>query len=500
MKYSIYMVCLFPLLSLAQLKTAPIFTDHMLLQRDQPIVIYGTAIPGIPVAATFAGFSQSTIAAIDSSWQIIFPAQAASAQPQSIQILSGSEKIVLKNIVLGDVWVCIGQSNMEWPMLREMHYNTEKASSNQPLIRLYNPSYAGKNIFNATFTDSVVARLTPNRFFAGKWELCDSNSIKTLTAVGYYFAKQLVSSLDIPIGIIHLSIGGAPLETFIRKEAMLADTRFSAKVSGNWLTNPSLPAWIKERGLQNIAKASGVPEDAMGKIHAFKPGFAYQAALASLTQFPVKGFLCYQGESNAQELGRVEEYADLFTLLVKDYRAQWQQNNMPFYFVQLSSIDTVTYKGQLWPIFRDEQRKMLQQLSNTGMAVSSDVGLKNDVHPTDKKTIGFRLAQWALNQTYHRKIIPSGPLPLSAVYKKGKVIIRFQYAGKQLITANGASLQGFCVEGGEMQLAKIRKKTVEIGVPNRPLYITYGWKPFSDGNLLNDAGLPASTFRIKVEE
>ena len=173
---------------------------------------------------------------------------------------------------------------------------------------------------------------------------------------------------------------------------------------------------------------------------------------------------------------------------------------MPFYFVQLSSIDTVKYKGQLWPEFRDEQRKVVQQLSNTGMAVSSDVGFKNDVHPTDKKTIGERLARWALQQTYHKSVIPSGPLPINAEYKKGKVIIRFQYAGKKLVTANNAILHGFSVEGGVMRLASIRKKTVILTVTETPTYITYGWKSFSDGNLLNDAGLPASTFRIKVKE
>ena len=500
MKYLVGIICLLPMVAFAQLKMAPFFTNNMILQRDQPIVFYGTGIPGKSILAEFAKMQKEVIVAIDSSWQITFPPQAASAQPQQCIILSVTEKIVLNNILLGDIWVCIGQSNMEWPVMREMHYSTEKASSNQSLIRLYNPTYAGKNIFNTTFNDSVVQRLTPKKFYAGKWEQCDSNSIKTLTAVGYYFAKQLVKSVDIPIGIIHLSIGGAPLETFIRKEALLANAGFSAKVSGNWLTNPTLPEWIKERGLQNIGNASDVPGDELGTNHAFKPGFAYQSGLAPLTQFPVKGFLCYQGESNAQEMDRVREYADLFTLLVKDYRKQWHNNEMPFYFVQLSSIDTVKYKGQLWPEFRDEQRKVVQQLSNTGMAVSTDVGFKNDVHPTDKKTIGERLARWALQQTYHKSVIPSGPLPINAEYKKGKVIIRFQYAGKKLVTANNAILHGFSVEGGVMRLSSIRKKTVLLTVTETPTYITYGWKSFSDGNLLNDAGLPASTFRIKVKE
>jgi sialate O-acetylesterase len=500
MKYLVAIICLLPMVASAQLKMAPLFTNDMVLQRNQPIVFYGTGIPGKYVVAEFEKMQKEVVVSVDSSWQITFPPQAASAQPRKCVIRSETEKIVLNNILLGDIWVCIGQSNMEWPVMREMHYSTEKASSNQPLIRLYNPTYAGKNIFNTSFSDSVIKRLTTDRFFSGKWETCDSNSFQRLTAVGYYFAKHLAAILSVPIGIIHLSIGGAPLESFIRKEAMLADPRFSSKVFGNWLSNPSLPEWIKERGLQNIGKVSNVPEDETGRNHAFKPGFAYQSGIAQLTRIPVKGFLCYQGESNAQEIDRVREYAQLFTLLVNDYRKQWHNDEMPFYFVQLSSIDTVKYKGQLWPVFRDEQRKVVQQLSNTGMAVSSDVGFRNDVHPTDKKTIGERLALWALHQTYHKSVMPSGPLPISAECKKGKVIIRFQYAGKQLVTANKATLQGFSVEGGVIRLASIRKKTVVLTVTENPTYVTYGWKSFSDGNLLNDAGLPASTFRLKLEE
>ena len=499
MKHIVYVVCLLPIVAFAQLKTAALFTNHMLLQRNQPIILFGTGIPGKSVLAEFKMMQKEVIVSADASWQIIFPPQAASAEPLQIIISSGTEKIELNNILLGDIWVCIGQSNMELPMMREMHYSAEKATSSQPLIRLYNPTYAGKNVFNTAFSDSVIKRLTTDQFFSGKWETCDSISFRTLTAVGYYFAKHLAASLSVPIGIIHLSIGGAPLESFIRKEALLEDPRFSAKVSGNWLSNPSLPEWIRERGLQNIGKASNVPEDETGRNHAFKPGFAYQSGIAQLTRIPVKGFLCYQGESNAQEMHRVKEYADLFALLVNDYRKQWQQSELPFYFAQLSSIDTVKYKGQLWPIFRDEQRKILQILPNTGMAVTSDVGFRNDVHPTDKKTVGDRLARWALQQTYLMSVVPSGPLPLSATYKKGKVILHFQYVGKKLTTAGGEPLQGFSVEGAEMGLVKMRKKTVEISVNQLPLYVRYGWKPFSDGNLVNDTGLPASTFRISVK-
>lgn len=497
--YTFIFVFLMPCFVGAQLTLAPIFSNNMILQRDQPIVIYGKANPGNTVLVSMYSNQQNTIVQTDSVWKIIFPRQGATSEPFTLSIHSGTETIQLHNLLIGDVWVCIGQSNMEWPMMREKHFREEKASNNQPLMRFFNPVYAGKNIFNAPFTDSVVERLTPNNFFSGQWQICDSNSIRTLTAVGYYFAKEIVKEINVPVGIIHYSMGGAPLESFISKDAMLANPAFTAKVSGNWLLNPALPDWIRERGMQNVGKVSGVPEDGNGKNHAFKPGFAYLSAIQPLTSFPVKGFLCYQGESNAQELDRVREYADLFACMVNDYRLQWNQPEMPFYFVQLSSIDTVKYKGHLWPIFRDEQRKILQKLSHTGMAVTSDIGARDDVHPTNKKTVGERLARWALHDTYGRSILPSGPLPTAARLKKGKLIISFQYAGKGLQTNEDTALQGFSVENATIQRVVINRKKVVISVTGKPTYVCYGWKSFSDGNLVNNAGLPASTFRMAVQ-
>ncbi|MBU3745599.1 MAG: sialate O-acetylesterase, partial [Sediminibacterium sp.] len=241
--YFILLVLLLPCIVGAQLQLAPIFSDNMILQRNQPIVIYGKSIPGNTVSVSFKQIQEKAVTQADSSWKIIFPKQTASSVPFQVSIHSSSETIQLHNLLIGDVWVCIGQSNMEWPMMKEMHFKEEKATSNQPLIRLFNPVYAGKNIFNAPFSDSVIQRLTPDNFFSGKWQTCDSNTIRTLTAVGYYFASAITRELDVPVGIIHYSMGGAPLESFISKEAMRANPAFAAKVSGNWLLNTALPDW-----------------------------------------------------------------------------------------------------------------------------------------------------------------------------------------------------------------------------------------------------------------
>lgn len=497
-RLSFSLLLLFPYVAIGQVSVATFFSANMVLQRDEPIAVWGKAIPGNEVIVQFAGKSKKIKAASDSSWVVYFRKQSANAKPQSIRIESGNSTIELNNILIGDVWLCVGQSNMEWPLQRELHYETELPLSNLHRLRLYNPSYAGKNIYGSAFTDSVTQLLTPGNFYKGTWQRCDSVSVKQMSAVAYYFGKALTTSLDVPIGLINLSIGGAPLETFIDPVALKESKQFSSKINGDWLQNTSLPVWVKERGWQNVGTNTTVLSDEHGNNHAYKPGFAYKAGIEPLLQLAIKGIINYQGESNAQEKERVEEYAALSALMIKDFRSKWKKPKLPYYYVQLSSIDTMQYKGQLWPQFRNEQRKMLTLIPNSGMAVSSDHGVANDVHPTNKKAVGERLARWALHQTYQKKIIPSGPLPLKAIYKNGFVKIFFQYA-VGLQTSDGEPLNGFSVNGKEMSDAIISNKQVLVKSKQKPDYIYYGWQPFSKGNLVNGEQLPASTFKLLVE-
>lgn len=482
----------------AQLQLAAPFASHMLLQRNQPIHLWGRAVPYQPVLVVLGKHNAVTQVAADSTWSVYLPAQAASSQPLSVHVIAGKDTVTLKDVLIGDLWLCIGQSNMEWPVKRSKHAAEAMAAAQQPLLRFYNPSYAGKNLYNIAFNDSVIRRLNTQQFYQGTWQRCDSSSLPDMSAVSYFFGQYLLNNTNVPQGFVQLSIGGAPLETFIRREAMAAHPQFAAKQQGNWLTNGALPVWVRERGMQNTANNAAILTDDLGPNHAYKPGFAYAAGVAAFVPMHIAGVLCYQGESNAQEPERVAEYAALNELMINDYRLVWQQPRLPFYFVQLSSIEATHYKSALWPAFRNEQRLMLAKIPYSGMAVCSDVGARHDVHPTDKKTVGERLALWALRDVYGQRITASGPLPLSARYKQGKVVIRFAH-GKGLQSANAASLQGFSLNGASPVAAQIRHNKIIISTHTKPEAVYYGWQPYSNGNLLNAAQLPASTFKIAVQ-
>ncbi|MCU0395960.1 MAG: sialate O-acetylesterase, partial [Chitinophagaceae bacterium] len=368
MRLLLFSCFLLPLLAMAQWEVAPVFSDGMMLQRNQPIRIWGKGVPGTSVSVQFSGMEKSTTVQPDSSWMLVLPKLRAQAQPQSMVLTCGDRRREFHDILIGDVWICTGQSNMEWPMQRESHWKEERNQCNRPLIRFLNPPPAGRNVYGVPYTDSLLQRLTPERFYGWNgWQVCDSNTVRSMSAVGYYFAKRITLEEGIPVGLINLSVGGAPLETFISIRALSMHPVFREKVHGNWLNNDSLPVWVRERGRQNIGGIPAAPGDEYGPHHAYKPGFAFAAGIQPLRHFPVKGVLVYQGESNAEEPNRVHEYKELFKLLVHDYRNHWNNPQLPVYWVQLSSIER-----PLWPLFRNAQRELLDEVKYGGMAVTSD--------------------------------------------------------------------------------------------------------------------------------
>lgn len=500
MKWILISLFILPATCIGQLKMDAIFSDNMVIQRNKPVHFWGKGIPEKTIVVLFARETKKVTVKTDSTWNVYFKKQAANKTPQLVTVQSDNDKIELKNILIGDIWLCSGQSNMEWEMQKESHWKDERHFANQPLIRFINPTPAGKSVYGIAYNDSLNRRLTIDSFYLWNgWKVCDSSSIKTMSAVAYYFAKSIAGKTGIPIGLINLSIGGAPAETFISRDAMERSAKFVSKVKGNWLENESLPVWIRERAKQNVGVHPEGYKDDLGLNHAYKPGFAYETGIKPLLPLAIKGVIWYQGESNSQEVERVDEYAALLKLMMNGYRKNWKQPQLPFYYVQLSSIDTTHYKGQLWPQFRDEQRKMMQLIANSGMAVCSDIGAKNDVHPTNKKDVGERLAKWALKKTYHQNIVPSGPLPLKANYSNGKVTLQFEYIAGGLKTADDKPLRGFSTDGKNEITATFDDAGISIQVGVKPQYIYYGWKPLSDGNLVNSEYLPASTFKLTVK-
>jgi len=480
----------------SQLTVDKHFSDHMVLQREQPITLGGNALPEAVVRVDFGAVHEQTTADSNGHWSLVLPGQKAQNTGTALVVSSDEEQIRLEDVLVGDVWLLIGQSNMEFELQGEAHYGQEKKELHHPLLRFYNPSFAGKYIYNRHYKDSVLNRLTPELYYSAvNWHVSDSTSAPSMSAVGYYFAQRIIAKENVAIGLIHLAIGGAPIESFISEEALVSDSEFDQKVNGNWLYNDALPDWIRERGRQNVGKRF-IYGDQHGPNHSYKPGFAFTSGIKPLEGFPIRGILWYQGESNAQEIDRVMEYDKLQQLMLSELRTLWKLPELPFYYAQLSSIDTLRYKGQLWPQFRNQQRLFLSNTKNTGMAVTSDIGAQHDVHPRDKKTVGERLSRWALRDVYHHEITVSGPLVRKVDYSNNKLVLHFDAVGKGL-TFEGDRLLGFYVDGKAVQ-ARIKGRTVVIPVKEKPNEVAYGFASFSKGNLTNKEGLPASSFILEV--
>jgi sialate O-acetylesterase len=493
MRYFIIILFLFPHVLIAQFKVADPFSDHMVLQKGKPIVVWGTGVPNTKLVCYLGTEVKNTTVTPEGQWRLQFASRVQSEQPIELKIEADGLVKKFTDILIGDVWLCIGQSNMEWPMRNEKHWSQFSSSLTHHLIRFANPPPAGRNIFNQSFNDSLISRLSNSSFYQwSQWQVASLSTLSNMSAVAFYFADAITKKVTVPTGLINLSIGGAPLETFIDANALKNSAQFSHKVKGDWRYNDSLPEWIRLRGRQNLDTINPVYKDELGPNHAFKPGFAFSSGVYALKDLPIAGILVYQGESNAEESRSVVEYGALSQVMVNSYRALWDNRQLPVYWVQLSSI-----QREHWPWFRDEQRKLLNEINYSGMVVTTDIGHPTDVHPRDKKTVGERLSRWALRDLYQQKIEVSGPLPNRVKYKKGKLTITFNHAN-QLQTSDGKELKEFSFDGINEVTCFLEKNKVVIYTKVKPEYIYYGWRPYSKSNLVNEALLPASTFKMKV--
>ena len=489
----------------AEVRLARVFGDHMVLQADVPIPVWGQAAPGERVAVRLAGGLYEATADASGSWSCETPALAASHQPIEFGV-SGSNRIALANVVVGEVWLCAGQSNMEWPVKNSSGAKEELSKGADPRLRLLNlPGVARGG--SGKYGPKHFSRLTPDKFCQGAWAVCDPESAKDFSAVGYHFGKALKQSLDVPIGLINPAIGGTPAEAWIRRQALADTPELAAMVEGNWLENPVLDEWCRRRAQSNFAAAvsqgTTLPGDALGPNHSFKPSFMWEAGVAPLLPFPVRGVIWYQGESNAESPRRVAQHQRIFETLVTDWRKQWRREEMPFLFVQLPAMGRAN-----WPAFRQTQLESLRRLQNTGMAVTIDTGHPTNVHPTDKRPIGQRLARLALGMVYKElsRDAWSGPVVSKVQAKEDRVVLSFDHVGVGLEASDGKSLRHFEVagRGGEFHAAEAEIRGEQIIVwcdqVNQLQRVRYAWVPFPvpPVNLFNQAGLPASPFEAPV--
>ena len=467
------------------LKMPLLYTDNMVLQREVPLTIQGTANAGDQVTVSIADRQMKTKVGPNGKWSVTLPPLKA-GEPYTLKISTNQKVLQYHNVLAGEVWLCSGQSNMEFMLKQAATARLDIPRAADQELRLYDMKARWRT--NAVeWETTVLDSLNHLQYYKDtEWKECAPETVSDFSAIAYYFGKMLRDSLKVPVGLICNAVGGSPTEAWIDRTSL--EYHFPA-ILKDWTQNDFIQEWVRGRAALNIKKLVNNRQR-----HPYEPCYLYESGIRPLEQYPIRGIIWYQGESNAHNW---EAHEALFKLLVNAWRKNWNDDCLPFYYVQLSSLDRPS-----WPWFRDSQRRMLNEISDIGMAVSSDHGDSLDVHPTCKQPVGERLARWALNKTYLKDIVPSGPLFRGADVRGEKVYLSFDY-GQGMRSSDGKSLR--CFEVAEFEgiyypaTAEVVGEQVKVYSKEvrNPRYVRYGWQPFTRANLVNRAGLPASTFRAE---
>lgn len=468
-------------------KLAPEFAPHMVLQRDHPIPVYGTANTGDVVTVSFRHHTLKSVTDDKGKWKVVFPAMLYGG-PFEMTVSCNKATTILNDILIGDVWLCSGQSNMAFPLKRAAGGKNElKAAGTNKLLRLYEFNVLAETDAIAWDT-TVLSKVNRLKYFSGTWKTSDSSSAANFSAVAYYFGKKITTDEHVPIGLIQVAVGGSPIESWIDRYTMEHDPILVDMLS-NWRKSDFIMKFCRDRADTNLKNAT-----LLKQRHPYEPCYNYEAGISGLINFPIKGAIWYQGESNAHNL---ELYEHMLPVMVNSWRQKWGAD-FPFYYVQLSGINRPS-----WPAFRNMERKLQKQIPNSAMAVSMDVGDSINVHYTQKKPVGERLALLALRHTYHRAIVSDAPEALYAKQKGSAVIVNFP-VNAHLNTPGNKPLLGFELVNtkGERIAAKafIKGNAVWLTIPSgeKIREVFYAMQPFTRANLINRAGLPVSTFTITL--
>ena len=465
------------------LQLPEIYSDNMVLQHGQSLPLHGIANAGTKITVTIGNQQLNTTADSNGKWQVTL-APLAAKETYTLQITAGKEKRVFKNVVAGEVWLCSGQSNMEFEMFQASTGERDIPQAENPNIRLFDMEARWRTDNANAWELSALDSINQLQYYKpAQWEVCSPKTVRAFSAVAYYFGRRLQKELNMPIGLICNAVGGSPTEAWIDRRTLEYDF---PRILNNWRENDFIMDWVRQRAGENIAKAT----DKLQR-HPYEPAYLFEAGILPLAQYPIKGVIWYQGESNAHNK---EAHSKLFPLLVKSWRTEFGNSQLPFYYVQLSSINRPS-----WGWFRESQRRLMKVVPHSGMAVSYDYGHPTDVHPKNKQPIGERLAQWALGDTYGKKVLPSGPLFRSATFNGKVATVTFDYA-QGMHSADGKTLRGFELSNGngifypataEVVGEEVKVTSEEV---SNPKAVRYGFSPVTDGNLVNKANLPASTF------
>lgn len=490
---------LIALVSLVSLQAAvqlpAVLSDHMVLQQDKPLRIWGKASPGEAVKVTFLTQTAATKADTGGRWEVyLAPVQAGGPHQMTV---AGENTISIRDILVGEVWVASGQSNMEWPVSRSKNAQQEIAQSAFPQIRFFQ-------------VKNVVAE-SPQEDVVGAWQACSPETTGAFSGVGYFFAREIHQRRSVPVGVLQSDWGGTPAQAWTSLPALEADPMLHFYLdrwkkymedlpSARARYETQLAEW---KQAEAKAKASGEkppaqPRPPLGPDSPHRPASLYNAMIAPIANYAIRGAIWYQGESNAGK-GDNELYRRLFVAMILDWRRAWNQGPFPFLFVQLANF--APPQAGTWPLLRESQLATLN-LKNTGMAVTIDVGDSEDIHPKDKQTVGARLALAARAIAYGENLVYSGPIYRQMTVEGNRIRLYFDHTGGGLRARAGAALGGFQIAGADRRFtradARIDKDTILVSAPeiDAPAAVRYAWEndPLA-ANLYNAEGLPASPFR-----
>jgi len=456
----------------ADVKLPSIIGSHMVLQRDVECPIWGWAEPGEKVTVSFARQNHTATAGKDGRWSVRLLALKASSKGRAMTI-KGNNTIKLEDVVVGEVWLCSGQSNMEWTVSRSNNAKEEAAAGNHPRIR------------HIKIPHRPAAKAESDVPSSG-WQQATSQTVPNFTAVGYFFGRELMNELDVPVGLIGSNWGGTRIEPWTTPAGFKSVPALKS-ISDNLATFPS------KRKVKN--KKTGKVTEA---INHQTPLALYNGMIAPLVPYAIKGALWYQGESNNGE-GML--YHEKMKALIHGWRELWSNPELPFYYVQLAPY---VYRGdnrqyQLPGIWQAQLATL--SVPHTGMAVTTDIGNIKDIHPKNKQDVGKRLALWALAKNYGKKgIVYSGPLYKSHTAEGSSIRVNFSETGGGLKSLDGKALTHFEVAGADKKFAKAQARidgdtiVVSSDAIAKPQHVRFGWHETAEPNFGNKAGLPASPF------
>lgn len=469
-------------------RLSPVFGEHMVFQQKKPAEIYGFANSNDQIRVTFHTRTSETTASGDGRWQVTLPSPPAGG-PYPLQIsVNGTLAVNWSDILVGEVWLCSGQSNMEFELKNSENGMAEAGKASDNKLRFFN--YKGFVRTNDIAFDTLaLKRINALDYFEGTWQGCTPETAGGFSAVGYYFGQSLRRRLDVPVGLVQVAVPGAPIEAFIDR-ATLESHPLLVDFFAHRGKNDFIFEWVRQRTARNISRGSHPMQR-----HPFDPAYIFEAGIEPLGNFPLQGILWYQGESNAHH---PELYRTSFTAWAFSWREYMKNKQLPIFFAQLSSIDRPT-----WPHFRDVQRQLAEMIPHTAMVVTSDLGDSLDVHPVRKKEVGERFALQAFGKVYGLKVLSDGPVPLKVTQTPQSLVIAFK-SSQKLKSSDGKPVRELEIAGQESVFRPVsgilnRNNLIINGPGQKITAVRYGWKPFSRGNLVNEAGLPASTFVVEIE-